>query len=328
MTHQVYGQIKNALATAKHILLMTDERIDGDTLGSTLGLFHVFVQTHAQVSIFSPKPLPSTFTFLPGVEHIGRDEKIFRDETIDLIIVCDNSDGAYLPEVLKHMPYKIPVICIDHHRTNPHYGDINLIEPLAPSTADVAYRLVRALNLPISQAAAQCFLTGMCTDTILFSTQHTNNTVMHLAGELISRGARLKPIVQNTMTNKSSAALKLWGLACSRLFHDKNLDATVTAITEKDIITTNATEEDIKSLSEYLNEVLDTSHETILVYYEKPDGSVKGSLRSRTRDVAALAAEKFGGGGHKLAAGFKIANARLKEETSGIWNVIKTAEAS
>lgn len=325
MTHPVYEQIKKALATAKHILLMTDERIDGDTLGSTLGLFHVFVQTHPQVSIFSPKPLPPMFTFLPGVEHINRDEKIFLDKSIDLIIVCDNSDGAYLPNVLKHAPYNIPVVCIDHHRTNPHYGTINLIEPLAPSTADIAYRLVRALNLPVSPAGAQCFLTGMCTDTILFSTQHTNDTVMRLAGELITRGAQLKPIVQNTMLNKSTAALKLWGQACARLFHDNTLDATVTAITEQDITKAGATEDDIKSLSEYLNEVLDTNHETILVYYEKPDGSVKGSLRSRTRDVATLATERFGGGGHKLAAGFKIPNARIKETGPGKWEVIKTA---
>jgi bifunctional oligoribonuclease and PAP phosphatase NrnA len=324
MTHPVYERIATLLRAAKHILLMTDERIDGDTLGSTLGLFHVLVQNSPRVSIFSPKSLPAMFTFLPGIEHIGRDEKIFLDETIDLIIVCDNSDGVYLPSVLKHMPYKVPVICIDHHQTNPHYGDINLIEPHAPSTADVAYRFIHSLNLPIPQAAAQCFLTGMCTDTILFSTQHTNDTVMRLAGELIARGARLKPIVQNTLMNKSMASLKLWGLALSRLSYDPELEATVTGITENDIAKTNATEDDIKSLSEYLNEVLDASHETVLVYYEKSDGSLKGSLRSRSRDVSALAAEKFGGGGHKLAAGFKITNARFKEVEPNTWNVVKS----
>ncbi|MEK9157242.1 MAG: DHH family phosphoesterase [Patescibacteria group bacterium] len=328
MSHSVYARIAELLSNAQHILLLTDERIDGDTLGSTLGLFHVLVKANKNISVFSPKPLPPMFTFIPGVEHIGRDQNIFTDTTVDLIIVCDNSDGVYLPALLKTMPYKVPVVCIDHHATNPHYGDINLIEPHAPSTADVAYRLVRTLNLPISQSAAQCFLTGMCTDTILFSTQHTNDTVMRLAGELIARGARLKPIVQNTMMNKSMASMKLWGLALSRLSHDPELDATVTGITEKDIQETGATEDDIKSLSEYLNEVLDSSHETVAVYYEKPDGSLKGSLRSRTRDVATLATQKFGGGGHKLAAGFKILNARFQEVKSGMWKPISTAKAS
>lgn len=328
MSHSVYARIAELLSNAQHILLLTDERIDGDTLGSTLGLFHVLVKANKNVSVFSPKPLPPMFTFIPGVEHIGRNQNIFTDTTIDLIIVCDNSDGVYLPALLKTMPYKVPVVCIDHHATNPHYGDINLIEPKAPSTADVAYRLVRSLQLPISQSAAQCFLTGMCTDTILFSTQHTNDTVMRLAGELLARGARLKPIVQNTMMNKSMASMKLWGLALSRLSHDPELDATVTGITEKDIQETGATEDDIKSLSEYLNEVLDSSHETVAVYYEKPDGSLKGSLRSRTRDVATLAAQKFGGGGHKLAAGFKIPNARFQEVKPGIWEPISIANTS
>lgn len=311
MTHPVYEKIGEMVKKANHILLMTDERIDGDTLGATLGLFHVLTRTAPKVSIFSPKPLPKMFTFIPGIEHIIRDENIFRDTSIDLIIVCDNSDGVYLPPILSRMPYKVPLICIDHHVTNPRFGDVNLIEDHAPSTADVIYRLVKALNLPVSRHAAQCFLTGMCTDTILFSTQPTNDTVMRLASELITRGAELAPIVKNTMMNKSPAALKLQGLALTRLTHDKELDATVTAITQDDFVKTDATEEDIKSLSEYLNEVLDETHETILVYYEKSDGSVKGSFRSRSRDVSLLAQEKFGGGGHKLAAAFRIPNAHL-----------------
>lgn len=324
MTHPIYQEIAKALNKAQHILLLTDERIDGDTLGSTLGLFHVLVQTAKKISIFSPKPLPPMFTFLPGKEHIHRDKKIFEDKTIDLIIVCDNSDGAYLPAVLSHMSYKIPIVCIDHHITNPHYGDINLIEPHAPSTADVAYRLIKSLNLPIPPTAAQCFLTGICTDTILFSTHPTNETVIRLAGELIARGARLKPIVQNTMMNKSVASLKLWGIALSRLSHDNELNATITGITQQDLEKTGAVEDDIKALSEFLNEVLDDAHETVLVYYEKEDHSVKGSFRSRTRDVALLAKEKFGGGGHRLAAGFKIPHAHLEETENGTIKVVKT----
>ncbi len=302
---------------------MTDERIDGDTVGSTLGLFHVLVAYQKKVSIFSPKPLPTNFHFIPGIHHITRNLDLFTQEDIDLVIVCDNSDGVYLPAILEKMKYKAPLICIDHHATNPHYGNINLIEPHAPSTADVAYRFVKASGMPMSQAAAQCFLTGMCTDTILFSTQPTNETVMRLASELITQGAQLKPIVQNTMMNKSLASLKLWGIALSRLTFDENLEALATGITESDIKTTNATEEDIKSLSEFLNEVLDPSHETVVVYYEKPDGSVKGSFRSRTRDVATLAEKKFGGGGHKLAAGFKIPNARFEETEPGKWSVVR-----
>jgi nanoRNase/pAp phosphatase (c-di-AMP/oligoRNAs hydrolase) len=74
--------------------------------------------------------------------------------------------------------------------------------------------------------------------------------------------------------------------------------------------------------------VLDTSHETVLVYYEKADGSLKGSLRSRTRDVATLAEKRFGGGGHKLAAGFKISHARFEETEPGVWKVVKKAKDS
>lgn len=328
MSYAVYSAISQAITKAEHILLITDERIDGDTLGSTLGLFHTLVRTTKKITIFSPKPLPSMFAFLPGVAHITRDSEIFTDPSIDLMIVCDNSDGVFLPPLRARMHYAIPLICIDHHATNPGYGTINLIEPHAPSTADVAYRLTRHLKLPISQDAAQCFLTGMCTDTLLFSTAHTNDTVIRLASELLAQGARLQPIIHHTLMNKSLASLKLWGIALSRLAYDNELEATYTGITQNDIKTTDATEDDIKSLSEYLNEVLDPSHETVIVYYEKSDGSLKGSIRSRERDVATLAAIKFGGGGHRLAAGFSLPHARFCEQEPGIWKATFHSTAS
>ncbi len=323
MSSAIYDIIAQRIAEARHVLLLTDERIDGDTLGSTMGLYHTLMQQQKKVTVFSPKPLPPFFDFLPAINIIKRDAKIFKDHTIDLMIICDCSDGVYIKTFLPLLPVPVPLVCIDHHLSNPHYGTINLIEPYAASTADVAYRFARGVGYDISPEAAQCFLTGMCTDTILFSTPNTNPTVLETAAELLKKGADMRLIVRNTMMNKSAASLRLWGLALSRLFHDPDMDATATVVTRKDIEECRATEDDIKSLSEYLNEVLDDTHETVLVYYEKEDGSVKGSLRSRKRNVAALAQERFGGGGHKLAAGFSIKNAHMEIGEEAIWRVVR-----
>ncbi len=310
----IYQNIQDQITRAGHILLLTDERIDGDTMGSTMGLYHVLTELGKHVEVFSPKPLPDSFKFIPGVEAIRRDAEVFQQDSIDLIIISDCSDGEYIKTLLPTMTHKVPLIVIDHHASNPLYGSLNLVEPQAASSADVAWRFVKGSGWHISPQAAQCFLTGICTDTVLFSTSNTTTDALDASSQLVRLGADLKLVVQNTMMNQSLASLQLWGLAMQRLFHDVELDAIATAITLKDLEQHHGTEDDVGGISGFLHAMLDGNHEVVVVYRETADGAVKGSMRSRGRDVAMLAEQKYGGGGHKLAAGFRIPNAKLVEK--------------
>lgn len=316
MSEILYKQIKEKIDGSKHILLLTDERIDGDTTGSTLGMFHVLSGLGKHVTVFSPKPLPNTFSFLPMVDVVRRDATVFEDASIDLVMIFDCSDGVYINDYLPKMPKKAPLIVFDHHVTNPKYGTINLIEPKSASSADVVWRFVKWAKYPMNAKAAQCILTGICTDTSTFSTTNTTAACLEAAHELTKLGAKLQEIVHHTMMNKTDAALKLWGLALGRLYQDATFDAVATVIRRKDLQDTGAKDDDVEGLSNFLNAMIE-GVETVLVMRETNDGAVKGSLRSVTRDVAALA-EQYGGGGHKNAAGFKIQHAYL-EEKDGAW---------
>lgn len=322
MTPIIYQNIQKSISQAGHILLLTDERIDGDTVGSTMGLFHVLTELNKKVDVFSPKPMAENLKFIPGVEAIRRDLEVFQQPTIDLVIICDCSDGEYIKKLLPTMAHKVPLVVFDHHATNPLYGTVNLVEPTAASTADVAWRFVKSTGWTISPEAAQCFLTGICTDTVLFSTPNTTTHALDASTELVKLGADLKVIVQHTLMNHSLASLQLWGLAMQRLFHDFDLNATATAITLADLEKYHGTEDDVLGISGFLHAMLNGDHEVVAVYRETPDGGVKGSLRSRGRDVASFVKQKFGGGGHKLAAGFKIPGAKLVEK-DGKWLVEK-----
>jgi bifunctional oligoribonuclease and PAP phosphatase NrnA len=322
MTPLIYRNVQEQIAKAGHILLLTDERIDGDTMGSTMGLYHVLHELGKRVDVFSPKPLPDSFKFIPGVDVIRRDAEVFLQPTIDLVIISDCSDGEYIKKFLPTMPHKVPLVVFDHHATNPMYGTINVVEPKAASSADVVWRFVQSTGWKVSPEAAQCFLTGICTDTVLFSTPNTTTAALDASSELVRLGADLKVVVQNTLMNHSLASLKLWGLAMQRLFQDPDLDAIATVITLKDMETYQGTEDDVSGISGFLHAMLDGHHEVVVVYRETKDGAVKGSMRSRGRDVAKLAEQKYGGGGHKLAAGFKIPNAKLVEK-DGRWVVEK-----
>ncbi len=301
---------------------MTDERIDGDTMGSTMGLFHVLSNMGKRVDVFSPKPLPATFVYLPAINVIRRDDSVLQQSSIDLIIVCDCSDGAYLPAVVAKMPHKPAMISFDHHATNPNYGTLNVIEPTAASTADVVWRFVRTARLPMSPNAAQCLLTGIVTDTQVFFSTNTTNAAVEAAAELSALGADLPAIVRHNFVNKSPASLKLWGLAMERLRPDETFGGIATALTQNDIISHGVTSEDIQGISNFLNAVLDETHDIIVVYREQEDGSIKGSARARTKNVAEIAERLYGGGGHKLAAGFTVKNSRL-EVSGSTWNIFR-----
>ncbi|MEK7084815.1 MAG: DHHA1 domain-containing protein, partial [Patescibacteria group bacterium] len=119
----------------------------------------------------------------------------------------------------------------------------------------------------------------------------------------------------------------IWGIALERLFIDSSFGGIATVVTQKDIADIGATPEEIESIagvvSEFLNAVLDESHDIIVVYRETEDGAVKGSARARTKNVAEIAEKLYGGGGHKFAAGFKVPNAKMEKTQDGTWRVAR-----
>ncbi|MFH1767486.1 MAG: DHH family phosphoesterase, partial [Patescibacteria group bacterium] len=293
---------------------------DGDTIGSTLGMFHVLQEMGKYVEVFSPKEMLSILEFIPGTEVIQRDPSIFDQASIDLVIIFDCSDGEYFKGYLPKLKPSIPIIVFDHHISNPGYGTLNFIEPNAASTADVVWRFIKDLKLPMNKHAAQAILTGITTDTNTFSTSNTTAACLEAAHELARYGAKIQEIVRETMMNKSLSTLKLWGLAFERLHQNERFSAVTTAITENDIADLAVDEMETKALSNFLNAMVEGT-DVVLVLRETDDGGVKASFRSQSRDVAAQA-EEFGGGGHVRAAGFKITEARLVEK-EGIWQIVK-----
>jgi phosphoesterase RecJ-like protein len=318
MSEILHRTIKQEIERANHIVLLTDERIDGDTVGSALGMYHVMRAAGKRVEIFSPSAMIESLAFLPGTDAIQRDLAMFDQASIDLLMIFDCADGAHL-EKLPIRAKQVPLIVFDHHASNPRYGTINLIEQDAASTADVLWRFIKWAGLPVNKDASQCILTGVITDTDTFSTTNTTTAALTAAHELTRYGANQQQIVRETMMNKSIATLKLWGIALERLHQNKEFGVLTTAITMKDVLETGVDEPDTKALSNFLNAITDV--EATLVLKETADGDVKGSLRSIEKNVKEIAL-RYGGGGHDRAAGFKIPSAHLEEE-AGEWKVVR-----
>lgn len=318
MPNMLYKKAREMIDSAQHILLVTDDKIDGDTIGATLGMYHSLSEMGKDVEVYSPKPLIETLEFLPGKDVIQRNEAIFEQSNFDLVLVFDSAIGRSIIENKKYLN-STPIIAIDHHVSNASYADLNIIEPDAASASDVVWRFITSQGLPMNPDVAQCILTGIVTDTDAFYTRNTTVEAMDAARELTKAGASLQKIVRETMMKRSISSLRLWGLALERIYFDKKFDALTTVLTEQDIASIDVDENDIGKLSEFLHAMAEGA-ETVLVLRELSDGSVKGSLRSCTRDVSELAERLYGGGGHHCAAGFKVKDARLVKRNN-YWEI-------
>lgn len=301
----IFSRIYDAILRADRILLVSDATPDGDSIGSTTAMLSWLLREGKSVEAFSIKPIPSYLRFLDNAHAITSDPAVFQ-KPYQLVMTFDASDPhrCGLTEGLPHIPTKPPVAVFDHHVTNTRFGDLNAIVTDACSTAELVYRFFEEIGARIDDKMATSLLTGITTDTSSFSNAGTTIKGMEAAGALVANGARQSDILRYIIKNQSVPGLKGWGLALSRLHYHPTLDVVTTYFLQEDLQQPGVTEETIEGVSNFLNAVCGGA-DTILVLKELPNGKIKGSLRSISRDISQVA-KLFGGGGHKKAAGFTV----------------------
>jgi bifunctional oligoribonuclease and PAP phosphatase NrnA len=314
-----YREIHHAITKAKEVLLVAHQKPDGDTLGANLAMANWLRDEGKHFHIFCLHPVPQRFQFLPLCEHVKTTEDELAQIPFDVVIILDSSslDYAGATSLLGKLKGKPTIINIDHHGTNPRFGDLNLVEHTASSCAELVFKFMEHHRINITQDIATCLLTGIINDTGGFSNLGTTHDAVEIAGKLMRKGAKFRTITRQTTLNKSVNTLKLWGIALDRL--TQHADGIVsTIITQADLEACGADEEDMEGVANFLNALQDAK---MIIVLKERDGVVKGSLRTTHPDVdvAEYAKKNFGGGGHKKAAGFSIPG-RLVETPEG-WRV-------
>src|SRR3989338_8390258 len=302
----VHKQIFDVLTTAKRPIFISDLRVDGDSLGSSLALADWMRTRGKIVPVYVKDGVPAKYKKLPRVDQCTSDQAVFATSLVDVVVTFDCSDGAYVNELLAIMPERPTVINIDHHATNPRYGDINQVIVGAPATAEVVHRFFKANGIIPTREAATLLLAGICFDTSAFSNGATNRAAFESASELLLRGGSAQDMIRTLFFDRSVPTLRLWGIALERL-REHGSGFVSTHLSKADLDEYGVSEEDVEGLSNFLSLVIQT--QTLLVLRETEDG-VKGSLRSINQDVSKVA-KYFGGGGHIRAAGFTLPLAKV-----------------
>lgn len=323
MESYLHKQIHDLLVKAREPVFISDERLDGDSLGSALALADFMATLGKTVPVYVATNVPEQYRRLPRAHQCTTSLQIFDNPEIDLVVVFDCSDAEFVRSLVQRIPSHPTVVNIDHHTTNNRYGDVNQVVDGAPATAAVIHQFFQVNQIVPSRDAATCLLTGLCFDTTAFSNGATNERALESASKLVMDGARVQEVIHAMFHSRSVSALRVWGAALERIEEDREQNMISTYLTRKDIEENKVTDDEIDGLSNFLNLVTDI--DTLRVYRETADGHVKVSMRSLTRDVAQIA-QQHGGGGHKRAAGYMIPNAKLICGSDGCWKVEKAAE--
>ena len=283
----------NKIFVAAHIMP------DGDCLGSALGLTWALRQLGKTVTVTCNDHVSNSFAYLAGFSELS--PKVPTDE--ELLVFVDGSSAdrfgpAYDPKLFNDRP----VLAIDHHITNEYFAPINFIDTRAASTAEIIYRIVRALNISLDQTIAQCLLTGIVTDTLGFRTANTTVDTLRTATALMEAGASIPDIVERSFNQVPMPNLRLRG----RVFSEAKLDGVI-LWAEIPLKLLRELGVNGNGTSGIINQLLSVDTAKIaVVFTEKDNGKIDVGFRSRVGyDVSGIAA-RLGGGGHKQAAGALI----------------------
>jgi phosphoesterase RecJ-like protein len=288
----------------QRFVLTTHIRPDGDGLGSMLALADVLEAPPLSktVRMTVASVLPPRYDFLDPARRIRRFEppgELYRDA--DAAIVLDTGTWNQLDEfgtLLRKLP--IAKAVIDHHLTQDDLGALRMVDTTAEATGRLVYEAILALGGPVPASAAHCLFIALAMDTGWFRHPNTTPATFTLAADLLRAGARASEAYECLFEQNTLGRLKLMGLVLSRLQVTNGGRVAHTEIRRDDYGATGATPQDSEDLINYTRSLVGV--EVGLLFMEQPRGGVKISFRSRRVDVARLA-ERFGGGGHRLASG-------------------------
>lgn len=311
---KVAPQILDQICKANHILLISHEKPDGDTLGASLALSNFLTKQGKRHKHFCADPHPEYFNYLPRIEYLSNNYQKINLNEHDLIITIDCGDirRTKIHDDLIKYKNKFVLINIDHHISNDHFGHYNMVIPEASSTSEIIYQFFAYHNIEIDKYIATSLLTGILTDTMSFTNAATTQDSLIIAAELLKKGGKINKIVQKVSQNKNLNSLKLWGKVLSRLQYNSQYNFAYTVITQKDLQQNKITAEEARDgLANFLSTIEDVDF--ILVLTEEEKNLIKASLRT-TKDHINVAemANAFGGGGHPKAAGFSAKGKLIK----------------
>jgi phosphoesterase RecJ-like protein len=285
---------------------------DGDALGSVLAMHHLCL-AHGKESVASwsePFDVAPHYTFLPGLELATKPGDFPAAPEVMITFDCGSLDR--LGDLVPAARAADQLIVLDHHRTNDRYGSINVVDPDAAATAVVVRRLADLLGWSLNRDAAICLYTGLVTDTGRFQYSNTTPEVFALAEELSRFDLPIAEMTRQLFEQHRFDYIQLVSACLGRAQLDRDLRFVATWVTEDDLRRYGVRIEETEGLIDQIRRADEA--EVSCVLKETPEGT-RVSLRAVSDVDVGTIASRFGGGGHRFAAGFT--------SSATIWQVLE-----
>ncbi len=293
------------LRGAQTILMPTHQNVDADGLASPLAMRHALAEYGvAAYPVITDGDFPSNLRFLPGVESVlvyGRDEL----PAYDMLCLIDCADrkrlGAFAKDDPSRLDGRVPIVNIDHHKTNDRFGVVNIVEPDASSSAEIVAEMLKLWGTEVTPDIARNLLAGIYGDTLGLRTPSTTPHTIRTAAELVECGAELEPVVDQLFRLKPRSTICLWEHA----LHNIRWSGPIiwTEMAQRGFRECGAEMVEAEGIVNFLSGT-QGSRVAVILYQDEDEAGWRVSLRGleKNLDVAAIAAH-FGGGGHPRAAG-------------------------
>ncbi len=294
-------EIKEKIEQSDSIVIVGHVNPDGDTVGAGLALLLGLEKKYPdkKIDFVLQDNVPKNITFLKGCDKIKKIEDIIAPN-YNLAIFVDSATTERVGKVMELIG-DIFKINIDHHISNPRYGDINIVKDIS-STSEIMYSLLKDLDIEISLEMGEALYLGLVNDTGNFAHSNVTDKTFLVASELMKLGVNNNKIVNDFFKTKSYERMKVLGKALSEMVFVEEKKLMYFYLSDKALKELNAVKDDTEGIVEEL--INYTGSEVSLFLREEESGKIKGSLRSKHDTDVNRIAGIFGGGGHIKAAGF------------------------
>jgi phosphoesterase RecJ-like protein len=299
-------EVAEFLKTLDRVAITTHVGADGDAIGASAALVRLMRALGAAGVFCHAEEVPSYLRWMLP-------EEIFRElpQGHDLLVVdTSRADRAGVP-----VPEAGARLNLDHHEDNPFYGEYNLVNPRAAASAEIVADLYIELGVPMEKEAAEAIYAGIRTDTGDFRFRNISPRAHELVADLLRAGVVPAEVHERINRRGSLEQLRIVGVSLANA--ERYGEVLISTVDNADYERTGASELDSKEAIDQLRSVAGV--DIVAHLREVPEGT-KGSLRSERFDVGEIA-RLFGGGGHRLAAGYTRPGMRpeeAKEELLGV----------
>ncbi len=293
------SQVVELIENKQKFAITTHIRPDGDGVGSSLGLCWLLRSLGKKAEVIVCGNIPVAYSLLPGANEIRTVERIDKDYDAVFVIECSDVERPGIAGLDDQL-----TVNIDHHATSEHFGTINWIDSTASAVGEMIYSLCKAIGGRITKEIAECVYMALVTDTGSFHFSNTTERTLKVASELIKAGVKPAEISEAVYNSYPWSRIELMRQVLGTVKRDESGRVAWMRQTLDMKETSGAVDGDNNG---FVNLPLAAKEVQAVVYMrEVGKNAYRVSLRSKGDINVAKVAEKFGGGGHRNASGFRI----------------------